>query len=73
MSDQDRASPDNMNKKSGRKVMRIFKKMSIIRLLVDPISNFPNMIRIDKNCMVQSKENYQPDLALSERKITVHS
>ena len=57
--DWDRISPYHINTISSRQVKRI-KKLSITGLFFDPISNSLNQHH--KNCMADSKENYQWDL-----------
>ena len=57
--DWGRISPYHINTISSRQVMRI-KKLSITGLFFDPISNSLNQHH--KNCMADSKENYQWDL-----------
>ena len=59
MSDQDRIFPNNIYTKSSRQVIRI-EKISIKKLLVDPLPNSPNYHH--EKCMADSKENYKQDL-----------
>ena len=55
MSDSKRISPYNINTISSIEVMKI--KYNINRgLLIDPISNSPNLH--DKNCITDSEGNY---------------